>query len=139
MACCASCANCRNFIPTTAIAIVGNKLRLTIPAGTFTNHQRVCIRFSQPIPTLPAAPIPVMIQSGTSTFNIILKSGNFLYTDQLEKFCCGVVVPNQILSLRYASDSQQFVYDGKRCLCRTKFQFPSTTTVSAVAEPAEGE
>lgn len=58
--------NCRTIL-TTAVAVVGNNLVLTIPAGQYDNCEVYRIRIAQSIPSTVTNLMPVVIEIGTSS------------------------------------------------------------------------
>ena len=76
--------NCRTIL-TTAVAVSGSNLVLTIPAGTYENCVRYCIRIAQDIPSTATNLMPVVIKIGTGAtlYNVNRKCGHHLYANQV--------------------------------------------------------
>lgn len=94
---CGSCNSCPYLVKSTAIAVVGNTLQITIPTTTLSNKQPLCVVLAQNIPSTATADMNVQIIDGTSTLNILTCSDNFLYADQL---AC-----RKVLRTRLATDT----------------------------------
>ena len=94
--------NC-NIINTTAVAVDGTNLVLTVPAMTFDNCKRYTIRIAQAIPATATNLMNVVIQIdvGTDLYPIIRKCGHYLYADQVRA--------NRNYTVLTAADSSMFV------------------------------
>lgn len=90
-------------ILTTAVAVSGTNLVLTIPETTFNNCQSYCIRIAQDIPATATNLMNVAIQIGTATtlYPIVRKCGHYLYANQVR------TRKNYLLLV--AGDTQRFV------------------------------
>ena len=120
------CRVCRNLTISTAIAITGTDMVITIPAATYTNRENVCILLAQNIPA-SATPLPVVIQIDGATGTIPLrdKCGNNIYSDQLNS--------RMIYPFYAATDSQTFVYRLRSgCLPKTRHSFLATIPTATV-------
>lgn len=103
---------CRYFVTTTAVAYDAgtNVLALTIPAGTYTNQQKLCVYIAQAIPTGVNSNTKVQIViSGQTAGSDVIKFtngslGNYLYGTQISQF--------GVYCLRVATDSNLFVLTG---------------------------
>lgn len=118
---CGTCNSCPNLVRSTAIAIVGSTLQITIPAMTLTNKQPLCVVLAQSIPADVTANMNVQIVSGTTTLNVLTGSDNFLYADQL---AC-----RKVLRTRVATDSlvaRLVSHSGLRCTRHTFATIPAT-------------
>ena len=105
--------NC-NIINTTAVAVDGTNLVLTVPAMTFDNCKRYTIRIAQAIPATATNLMNVVIQIdvGTDLYPIIRKCGHYLYADQVRA--------NRNYTVLTAADSSMFVLVcGLVCGCNT--------------------
>lgn len=67
MACKNVCKLCDRLIISTAVAVSGSNLVVTIPAGCYSNDGKYCIVIAQSIPTTATIGMPVVIQIGTGT------------------------------------------------------------------------
>lgn len=70
-------------IKSTAIAVSGSTLQITIPTVTLTNNQHFRLYLCQSIPST-AGVMPVQIVSGSSVINVMLRTGNYMRADQLK-------------------------------------------------------
>lgn len=118
MACnCGSCNVCPYLVKSTAIAIVGTTLQITIPTTTLTNKQPLCIVLAQSLPTGVTADMNVQIVDGTSTLNVLTCNNNFLYADQLT---C-----RRVLRTRIATDTLVAKLTNMSCIRCTSHVFPT--------------
>ena len=90
-------------ILTTAVAVSGTKLVLTVPEMTFDNCHQYCIRIAQDIPATATNLMNVGIQIGTATtvYPIVRKCGHYLYANQVRT--------RRNYLLLAAGDTQRFV------------------------------
>ena len=74
-----------NAVLTTAVAVSGGNLVLTIPAGTYNNCSNMMLRLAQDIPLNATNLMPVVIQigAGTTLYPVRQKSGHNLYATQI--------------------------------------------------------
>lgn len=127
---------CSNLVKTTSIVESSGTLRLTIPAQTLVNGQKICVCLAQPVTTTGIDSMVLVV--GTTAYSILTKCGNKLYSDQKYAGTCKTVAtPRTVLCVRYASDTTVFVYDGKNPICPTHFSFPVTPPASAAFAEAE--
>lgn len=78
--------NCsQNTILTTAVAVSGTNLVLTIPNGVYNNCYNFVLRLAQDIPMAATNLMPVVIQigAGTTLYPMRQKSGHNVYATQL--------------------------------------------------------
>ena len=94
---CGTCTSCPYLVKSTAIAVVGNAVQITIPTTTLSNKQPLCVVLAQSIPSTATSDMTVQIVDGTSTLDVTTCSGNYLYADQLT---C-----RKVLRTRIATDS----------------------------------
>ena len=96
----------RNVINTTAVAVSGTNLVLTVPEMTFNNCETYVIRVAQDIPATATNLMNVAMQIGTATtlYPIVRKCGHYLYANQLRKCRNYVLVA--------AGDTQRFALVG---------------------------
>lgn len=94
--------NCRTIL-TTAVAVVGTNLVLTIPTTSFENCRDYVIRIAQDIPATATNLMPVVIQIGAAAplYNIVRRCGHNLYANQVRTRCN--------YRLKTAADVQRFV------------------------------
>ena len=114
---CGSCHQCPYLVKSTAIAIVGTALQITIPTMTLTNQQPLCVVLAQSIPSGVTADMNVQIVDGTSTLNVVTCSGNFLYADQI---AC-----RKVLRMRIATDTLIAKLCNNSCIRCTSHEFPT--------------
>lgn len=103
--------NC-NIISTTAVAVSGTNLVLTVPDMTFENCKRYTIRIAQAIPATATNLMNVVIQigAGTDLYPIIRKCGHYLYANQVRA--------NRNYTVLTAADTSMFVLTcGMVCGC----------------------
>lgn len=125
-----SCNACKNFAKTTAVALVGNTLVLTIPNTSLCNCSTKCIMIAQPIPSTVTANTNVAISINGVTYTAITPCcANNLYADQITSY--------KVYSFKFATDTLCFIYKGGWRLCPTKHIFnciPLPAVVTNVAE-----
>lgn len=136
--------NFTKTVKTTAIAISGDSLALTIPDMELRHGQHIRICFAQIPPVIPTVPLTVaVIVNGDGVFvfqnrmDSACGSLSHLYSDQLQS-CCGKIKARQYIDLIYGSDTESFMYAGPcRCLPRANINFPRVPAppTPAVAEP----
>ena len=98
-------------ILTTAVAVTGTTLVLTVPATSFNNCEKYLIRIAQDIPATATNLLNVVVQVGaeTTTYPIIRRCGHYVYANQVRtrrNYC-----------LLTAADSGQFVLLNDCALC----------------------
>lgn len=114
----ANCCNCPNLIKTTSVAVSDTTLVLTIPNQQISNGQEACIYISE-LPSAWTGPAPRLeISVNGVTLSGYTKCGNYLYADQFVN-CNGVFQTKQVIKVRFATDSNAFVYVGNRKLCNS--------------------
>ena len=119
---CGSCSKCYYLVKSTAIAISGTDLQITIPTTTLQNGQPLCVVLAQSIPSGVTADMPVQIVDGTSTLNVTTCSGNYLYADQI---AC-----RKVLRTRIATDSLVARLTNSSCVRCTNHTFPTLPTTT---------
>lgn len=129
-----SCAGCANFVKSTAIAVSGTTLQITIPTTTLRNHQKLCVALCQSIPTVTEN-TTVAIVDGTTNLNVVTCKGNYVYADQLRS--------RKVLKLCIATDVPLAIALPASNLCCTDHSFPPITgatasTASATYATAKG-
>lgn len=67
MACKSVCRLCKKLVLSTAIAVSGSNLVITIPNGCYLDDVKYCIVTAQNIPSTATINMPVYIQIGTGT------------------------------------------------------------------------
>ncbi|MBQ8809510.1 MAG: hypothetical protein IJZ69_04175 [Bacteroidales bacterium] len=122
--------NCCKEILTTAVAVVGDVLVLTLPAGTFRNCCLYPIRIAQAIPATATNLMPVVIQIGTDAtqYSVVRKSGHNVYANQLK--------PRRVYLLKVAADTARFVlWDGLLCAenCGAVVSIPAPVAAAETA------
>ena len=118
MACnCSSCNVCPYLVKSTAIAVSGTNLAITIPTMSLRNKQPLCVVLAQSIPTGVTADMPVQIVDGTATLNVTTPCGNYLYADQI---AC-----RRVLRTRVATDALTAQLTGNNCVRCTAHVFPT--------------
>lgn len=114
------CGGCAHFLKSTSIAVVGGTLRITLPRETVCNKERICICLAQPIPGTVTPNMVVTVLIGTVPFNIINKSGNFMYADQLRS--------RKVLRTTVGIDTSSLVLTCGNNLCPTAHVFTCAGT-----------
>lgn len=130
--------NCRTIL-TTAVAIQGTNLVLTLPAGTYENCHNYVIRIAQPIPATATNLMGVAIKIGTAAtlYQVIRTCGHKLYANQVKA--------RRNYRLLVAADTQQFVVTGgficgSNCGAAASIPVPVTTaSVQAASESKKKE
>lgn len=127
------CGNCKFFVKSTAVAVVGSNLQITIPTVTLENHQRLCICIAQAIPNTATPSMPVTILNGATVLNVVLRNGNNLYADQVRS--------RKVLHTVVATDTLSAVLCDTACFCPTSHTFPvvnaPAVTPAVVSEAPE--
>ena len=113
---CGSCNRCPNLVKSTAIAISGTTLQITIPVTPIRNGQHLCVVLAQSIPSAITADMNVQIVNGTSTLDVLTCSTNFLYADQI---AC-----RKVLRTKVATDSLVAKLTNNSCVRCTAHVFP---------------
>lgn len=92
-----------NTVLTTAVAVSGGNLVLTIPTGTYNNCSNMVLRLAQDIPLNATNLMPVVIQigAGTTLYPVRQKFGHNLYATQIKT--------RRNYMLHVAADSSTFV------------------------------
>lgn len=80
--CATNCQSCPKFIATTAVAITGGNLTLTIPTQQLLQGQKLCLLIQQSIPA-GSDGLPVVITNGNTNVAVIGRCGNSIFGDQL--------------------------------------------------------
>lgn len=58
---------CSNLVISTAVAVVGTSLVISIPQDTYDNCERVCLLIAQDIPDAATINMPVSVAIGADT------------------------------------------------------------------------
>ncbi len=79
------CGGCAHFTRSTAIAVTGGNVVITIPSETVRNCEKTCICLAQNIPegATAATPVVVEVTGIADTFALLNKCGNTVRGDQL--------------------------------------------------------
>ena len=123
-----SCANCPSLIKSTAIALSGTTLQITIPSVTMKNHCKLCIALCQAIPGTVTPNTTVSVVSGSATLNLIDCFGNYVYADQLRS--------RRVLHLVVATDIPLATVTNWSKLCCTQHDFPVLNAPTATTSTA---
>lgn len=115
--------NCRTIL-TTAVAVSGEELILTIPEGTYANCENYVIRIAQDIPTTATnlMPVVLVIGSASTQYPILRKCGHHLYANQIRN--------RRNYVLKVAADTGSFILVGGyicTCNCGTVVSLPIPT------------
>lgn len=125
--------NCRTIL-TTAVAVSGDNLVLTVPEMVFENCTRYVIRIAQDIPLTATNLMNVAIQIGAAPtlYAVVRKCGHFLYANQVR------TRRNYVLVV--AADAQRFTLVGG-CVCAqncgTIASIPAPVAETATATEVE--
>lgn len=119
---------CCKEILTTAVAVTGGNLILTLPASTFTNGCQYVIRIAQDIPATATNLMPVVFQIGTATtqYPFVKKCGHNVYANQVRT--------RRRYTILTAADTARFVLcEGQLCghNCGAVTQLPVPVAVAA--------
>jgi hypothetical protein len=87
MACKNICRLCNKLILSTAIAVSGTSLVITIPSGGYLDDTKYCIVTAQSIPSTATINMPVYIQIGTGTvlYPLINCDGTQIVASDIQK------------------------------------------------------
>ena len=115
--------NCRTIL-TTAVAVSGDHLVITIPEGTYANCENYVIRIAQDIPTTATNLMPVMLVIGSAAtqYPILRRCGHHLYANQIRT--------RRNYVLKVAADTGSFIFVGGyicTCNCGTVASLPAPT------------
>lgn len=117
-----SCNRNRRIILSTAVAIVGGNMQITIPNQTLFNREIINLIIAQTIP-VSANPIPVTVLVNGVSIPLYNKCGNKVYSDQIR--------PRNRYQLLIATDVPLMIKIGGchlRCTAKT-FPVLNPTTV----------
>lgn len=64
---CGTCSLCKNLVISEAVTFANDTLTINIPAGSYSNGQKVCLVIAQTIPDTATITAPVVITIGTGT------------------------------------------------------------------------
>ncbi len=78
MACKHICSVCPNLVISTAVTFADGTLTVNIPAGSYSNGQKVCLVIAQAIPETATVDAPVVVTIGTGTVEYPLQRSNGL-------------------------------------------------------------
>lgn len=125
-----TCTGCPRFVQSTAIAVSGTVLQITIPKLVISNKDKLCVALCQSLPAGITNTMTVQLTDGTNKINVITPCGNNLYADQLRS--------RKVLHLVVATDVPQAKLITMNNLCSTSRTFPilnppTTTSSSATA------
>lgn len=81
-----NCKNCNCLIKSTAVAVVGGNLQVTIPTTAFSNLDSYCLVICQSIPCVGLG-LPVVVLNGATKINIEDKIGNYVIGAQVKTRC----------------------------------------------------
>ena len=97
--------NCRTIL-TTAVAVSGDNLVITIPEGTYANCENYVIRIAQDLPTTATNLMPVMLVIGSAAtqYPILRRCGHHLYANQIRT--------RRNYVLKVAADTGSFIFVG---------------------------
>lgn len=131
MACNFNKCGCREYIKTTSVVCDTDVVIFAIPKETLTNGEVINIVVAQSVEVPVVTPRRVIIKTDFGKFDVIntvtnfgFGTPNFLYSDQLITCCDGNIKPRQVVTLRFATDSELFNYVGcRKPLPRTMFDF----------------
>jgi hypothetical protein len=87
MACRNTCRLCNKLVLSTAIAVSGTNLVITIPNGCYLDDTKYCIVTAQSIPSAATINMPVVIQVGTGTvlYPLINCDGTQIVASDIQK------------------------------------------------------
>lgn len=119
------CQTCRRFVRSTAVAVSGTALQITIPAETFRNREPLCLCITQSIPdgVTNTTTVEILITGSTTPIPLITECGNPVYADQIRS--------RRIYHLTAATGLPAFMVHDR--LCCTSHEFP---TLPVAATPA---
>lgn len=120
-----TCTGCSRFVQSTAVAVSGNFLQITIPSLTFNNMDKLCVAICQGVPGTATNNTIVQLTDGTNTLNVITPCGNYLYADQVRS--------RRVLHMTIATDVPLAKLTTMKCLCCTAHTFNPLTPPTATA------
>lgn len=110
---------CFVMVKTTAVAIVGNQLVLTIPAGNYYDCENVKICICQTLPAgiLPTQTVGIKLGTAATIYPTRTKCGHNIYTDQVSS--------RKPYVFKVATDTATFTYiDGCPLKCTAHISPP---------------
>lgn len=123
------CAGCCHFNKSTAIALSGTVVQITIPNQQLTNREKLCVALCQSIPSNVTATTTVQLLVNGTKIPLITPWGNNVYASQLRS--------RRVLHICIATDTSTGVVTNAKCLCPTTAGFPilnpPATSTAAVA------
>lgn len=118
---------CFACVKSTAVAVTGNNVVITIPEGNYYDCElvKLCICQSIPATATPAMTFVIKLGAAATLYPINTKCGHLVYGDQMRS--------RKAYILRVATDTQRFSYVDGAPLCCTAHVNPPVLT----APPAE--
>lgn len=119
------CAGCCHFNKSTAIALSGTVMQITIPDQTINNGQKLCVALCQSMPTGITATTTGSLSLDGTTIPLRTTCGNNVYASQLRS--------RKILHIVVATDTNVGVVTNSKCLYPTTAGFPIIAPAAAAA------
>lgn len=116
------CRVCPNLAASTAVAVAGGQLQVTIPAMTINNNEKICLLIAQAVPA-GADTLPVVVLNGTggTVIQLINRCGDSVRADQVRG--------RKIYNLRVMTDPALAVVRSNN-LCCTAYVWPQIVPVA---------
>lgn len=123
------CAGCCHFNKSTAIALSGTVVQITIPDQVLSNGEKLCVALCQSIPTGITNTTTVQLLVDGTKIPLITPCGNNVYASQLRS--------RKVLKICVATDTSMGVVTNAKCLCPATSGFPliSPAATAAASEP----
>lgn len=111
--------NCCDQINYATVTVGTTNITINIPAQNICNNKNICFVITSNFAV--TKPLPVFMSVGTTSFRVINKNGNFVYSDQLRT--------RRLYSVSLKTDT--LLAQNQKCnLCKTQAVLP------CVAAPA---
>lgn len=81
--CNGNCCGCKDLIYTGTVASTSSNVTITLPSQSMCNNECLCFVITANIPAT-TSPLPVQIIVGNTTYNMINKCSNYVYSDQIK-------------------------------------------------------
>lgn len=118
------------LIISTAVAVSGSNLVITIPTTTLQSRQKICLLLAQNIPS-GAGTLPVVISDGSTTIAMLRPCGDYVRADQLRT--------RRRYVLTVATTPASAIVRNAQCLECTAYTQPQILPATTSAQTDAGE
>ena len=118
-----NCNCCNNLIYTGTVSNTGTALQITLPDQQVNNNQKVCFVITTALPAIQS-PLPAQLVIGKTTYKMINRCENFVYSDQIKS--------RRVYEVSLKTDS--LLAKNVRCnLCPTSKMIPCIPMVTSMS------